>query len=107
MAKPYELTEHQIQAQILDWLRLKRRFFWRNNTGASKASYNSKVRFYRFGSPGSPDIFVIREGVIYGVEVKAYKGQQSQTQVYWQTEFEKAGGKYILARSLADVEAVL
>ena len=94
------MLEKEIQKVILDYLRVRHYFFFRNNTGAFK---NKDGHFYRFGDLGSPDIFVVRKGQIYGIEVKNAKGKQSEHQKNWQENFEKEGGVYILANGLDDV----
>jgi len=93
------LLEKEIQKLILDYLKAKKIFHWRNNTGAFKRDNH----FYRFGDNGSPDIFLVIKGQIYGVEVKNEKGKQSEYQKEWQEEFEKAGGVYLLVRSLEEL----
>ena len=118
--------EKDIQRSILDYLELKRYFFWRNNSGAFKALRDDgRMGFYRFGQAGSPDIFVIVPefdhhvsqdmrksichcifGQVYGLEVKTSKGKQSDSQEAWQRGFEKAGGKYLLIRSLDEIMEV-
>lgn len=119
-----KILEKDIQKAILTCLELKRIFHWRNNTGAFKTEGGG---FMKFGQRGSPDIFVVKPGLvdlavsgdyakaggmskfgqIYGIEVKAPKGAQSDFQRAWQAEFEKAGGIYILARSLDEVKKIL
>lgn len=98
-------SEHDIQGQILSWLKLKRLFHYRQNSGAHAATYNGKKRFFRYGTPGTPDIVCIIKGQYIGIEVKGKYGQQSQNQVCFQQELERAGGHYILARSLDDAIA--
>ena len=100
----HEMSEHDVQSVILGWLGAKHYLFWRNNTGATIAEYKGKARFIRFGKRGSPDIYVLREGKLFGIEVKAHsKGFQSQVQHEFEVEFTKAGGKYLLCFSLEDV----
>lgn len=96
----FQMLEKEIQNVILDYLRVRHYFFFRNNTGAFK---DQRGHLYRFGDLGSPDIFVVRKGQIYGIEVKREKGKQTEHQKNWQENFEKEGGIYILARSLDDV----
>jgi hypothetical protein len=97
------LSEQEIKRQVTDWLTQKRYFWWPNNTGAFKASYGGKPRFVRFGKPGSPDLFVMRKGITFGLELKSEKGFQSQVQKQFEVEFTEAGGKYLLCYSLQDV----
>lgn len=96
-------TEHEIQKQILDWLKIKGIFHWRNNTGAMASTYKGKTRFMRFGAVGSPDIFAVHRGKIYGIEVKGLKGEMSAAQDEFMRRIVIAGGFYIEARSLDDV----
>lgn len=70
---------------------------WRNNTGYAR---ELKVRF---GLPGSADIFLIRAGHFYAVEVKSATGQQSEQQRRFQAAVERVGATYVLARSVGDV----
>lgn len=60
-----------------------------------------------FGIPGQPDIFAIIQGRFVGIEVKTATGRQSKDQKNWQRNCERAGGLYIIARSVDDVEAAL
>ena len=94
------MLEKHIQSSILQYLAYNRVFHWRNNTGAMKTEHGG---FIRFGAVGSPDIFAMKGGVIYGIEVKNEKGKQSEDQKAFQFAFEASGGKYILARSIDDV----
>lgn len=98
-----KLTEHEIQSQILDWLKAKRIFHWRNNTGAMASTYKGKSRFMRFGVKGSPDIYVLQLGQLMGIEVKAGKNFQSQAQREFEVAFARAGGIYLVAWCLEDV----
>lgn len=97
------MTESDTQRTILDWLKLHRVLHWRNNVGGAKLG----GYFVKFGVPGLPDIFAIRGGKIYGIEVKAAKGRQSQLQHDFQLDFTEAGGIYLLARSLEDVMEII
>ena len=95
----FEQKEAEVQRACLDWLKVKGYFAWRsNNTG----TYNAKSGGYFFhGVKGVPDICCVHRGRFIGIECKATKGKQSAAQVEFQKALEKAGGKYILARSLA------
>lgn len=97
-------SERDIQRTICDWLTLKRIFWYRQNSGAMAGTHNGKRRFFRFGWPGAPDIIAVIDGRYVGIEVKSTKGCQSQAQFHFQKSLEKAGARYILARSIEDVE---
>ena len=104
MKKP---SEHEVQSQILQYLAIKQIFCYRSNAGAMSGSHKGKRWFVRFGLPGSADIFAIKEGRAYAIEVKGPKGKQSESQIEFQQRFERAGGVYVLAFSLDDVTGVL
>lgn len=97
---PAFTKEKDVLKAVLDYLKIKRIFHWRNNTGALK----TENRFIRFGSVGSPDVFALRDGIIYGVEVKGTNGTQSEGQAAWQEEFAANGGTYILVKSIDDLK---
>ena len=97
--KHREQPEKEIQTAILQYLRSKHIFCFRNNTGVAITDHGH----YSYGSVGSPDIIAVIDGKFIGIEVKSKKGKQSHLQKRWQEELEKAGGMYILARSIDDV----
>lgn len=103
-------SEKQIQDSILQWLGLKKIFHYRQNTGATMSEYTrksdgvTKKRMIRFGTKGASDIVAVALGYYIAIEVKDHKGVQDEDQVEFQRAIEKAGGKYILVRSLEEVE---
>ena len=95
------IKESDIQALILIYVTsLPGAFGFRMNTGAVRDG----DRFIRYGLKGQPDIFLILKGRFIGIEVKTRTGRQSEAQMQWQRNCERAGGLYILARSVDDVE---
>jgi hypothetical protein len=54
---------------------------------------------------GWPDICLIKSGVFYGIDVKAEKGKLSAHQQTLGEEIERNGAKYIVARSIDDLQA--
>lgn len=100
------VKESDIQKIIMDWLALHRIFHYRNNAGAMSGTHKGKSWFVKFGKVGMPDIVCVIEGRYVGIEVKGPKGEQSRTQTEFQVELTRAGGLYILARSLEDVTKV-
>ena len=92
--------ESDIQAAILIYVTsLPGSYGFRMNTGAVKDG----DRFIRYGVKGQPDIFLILKGRFVGIECKTKTGRQSNDQKNWQRNCERAGGIYILARSVDDV----
>lgn len=95
-------SETQIQASLMAWLEGMHVFFWRNNTGRMRKN----GRMIQFGSVGAPDIIGLvpdGSGRCFGVEVKTETGRQSGGQMEWEAAFTKAGGLYIVARSVDDL----
>jgi hypothetical protein len=97
------MKEIDIQKQILDYLALKRVFHYRQNSGGLGGEHKGKKWFVRFGALGAPDIICVIKGQYVGIEIKNEKGKQSDHQRVFQQKLEKAGGFYLLARSLEDV----
>jgi hypothetical protein len=99
----YELKEKEIQKQILEYLQLKRIFHFRNNVGAGSMG----GRFVRFGIPGAPDIFVLKNGKLYGLEVKRPGKKQSPLQKEFGDKMIAAGGQYEVVFNLDRVMEIL
>jgi VRR-NUC domain len=110
------MKESQVQQAIMQYLAAKGILAFRMNTGAVKL----ESRFMRFGSPGMADILAFPDqfhpdgdhGGEWGpypmwIEVKAPDGKQSDLQKTFQKMVQWHGHKYVLARSIEDVEAAL
>jgi hypothetical protein len=97
------MKESEIQKSIIYYLTYKKYFFWRNNSGALKTERGG---FYRFGAVGSPDIFLIKKGLLWGIEVKKKGGKLSEGQIIFKDNMIKNGARYLVAYSLDDVIAV-
>jgi hypothetical protein len=92
---------------------------FRMNTGAVK----TEGRFFRFGVPGMADVLAFAwkahpfniNGVSgecrvitpVWIECKAPKGVQSALQKSFQQQVEREGHRYIVARTLEEVQGVL
>lgn len=102
--KKLVVKEHDVQKQILEYLSLKRIFHYRNNSGMVFSEYKGRKRAFRVGVVGGPDIVCVLPimglGVMLGIEVKSINGKQLDTQKQFQYNLEKAGGIYLLVRSL-------
>jgi hypothetical protein len=57
--------------------------------------------------PGWPDVQFIYQGRFYGIELKIGDGKQSDYQAQRQAEIERAGGVYVICRSVEEVERQL
>jgi len=53
---------------------------------------------------GISDIIAIKDGMVYFVEVKSKTGKQSEYQKQFQSDIERMGGNYILARGIEDLK---
>jgi hypothetical protein len=77
---------------------------FRINVGMFRPLEGDQRRVIRSAPEGTPDLLgVISPGRAFAIEVKAPKGRQREAQAAWQMAWEKRGGIYILARSVADV----
>ena len=57
-----------------------------------------------YGEKGLCDLIAVKNGFTVFIEVKAPNGKQSDKQKIFESRIRDAGGVYILARSLEDVE---
>ncbi len=60
-----------------------------------------------YSKPGDPDIVVCYQGIYIGIEAKTKTGVQSEWQKLREKQIKAAGGIYILARSVEDVEIAI
>lgn len=101
------MIEARAQHEILAaWGAHPRVRIHRNNTGLF---FTRTGRGVRAGVVGAPDIegIIAPYGRYIGIEVKSPTGRQRPEQVAYQRMTEAMGGIYILARSVADVDAAL
>lgn len=54
--------------------------------------------------PGDPDLIVCLKGNFVGVEVKTASGRQSPIQKKREEEIKSSGGRYVVVRTMKDVE---
>jgi len=57
-----------------------------------------------YGEKGLCDLIAVKNGFTVFIEVKALNGKQSDEQKIFESRIRNAGGVYILARSVDDVE---
>lgn len=102
--------ETLIQSMILDQLKIRGIFAWRNQAIPVPIRRGNRIVGLRKALPGMngvPDVLVVINGKLIGIEVKAALGRQSVDQMRWQLNLEAAGARYILARSWEEVAAAL
>jgi len=57
-----------------------------------------------YGHKGLCDIIAVKNGSTAFIEVKSAKGKQTEEQKIFESRIRNAGGIYILAKSISDVE---
>lgn len=77
----------------------------RQNVGL--AALKNRAGYIRFGVAGQADLSVIYRGRAIEIEVKTASGAQSDLQRDYQRAVERAGGLYVVARSVADAMRAL
>ena len=95
--------ENHLTGSILQYLRLKGIFCWRQN---NHPVFDPKTKRYRSmnGIKGVPDILgVLPDGRALGIEVKSPKGKQSPDQIVFAEEYKERGAVYLVARQIDDV----
>ena len=95
--------EKQLQNAVEQYLALKKHFYWKNNSGALPTASGG---FIRFGTVGSPDICVVKDGFFIGLEIKAMKGKQSPAQKDFEKRLKEAGGEYYIVKSLDEMKEI-
>lgn len=93
--------EKIIQRQILEWLRYKKVFCWKqNNVGIRKPDGG----FIPASTVGVPDILgIVKGGKFLGIEVKRSGGKPSPAQTDFLENIKRNGGIAIVATSLEEV----
>ena len=100
-----ELSEHQIQNQIIDYLRTIGFFVWRNNSGRIFTESKGKKRMIVMGQAGLPDLFAIKKGKFIGLEVKRPGGKVTDLQFRMLKELQDHGASTAVVRSVEQLEA--
>ena len=88
-------TPEAVLKKAIKDLVVRRGGFWSSVQGGA----GSKI--------GDPDMVICYKGKYIGVEGKTYEGAQSEWQKLRMTQIRAAGGMYILARTVQDVEDIL
>ena len=105
------MKESDIQRAILDYLAAKRVFAIRMNSGAMFGKHKGKGWAVRFGMKGMADIlafpYVDFHILPTWIEVKMPLASPSAEQCAFGVMVEAEGHRYILARSVDDVMALM
>ena len=108
--KPRRHEEDDLQIAVMRMVVAEARrdvlvFHPANGGARSKAQ---AARFKAMGVvAGIPDLVVIIDGRVHGVELKAKKGRASDAQKAMEPRWKAAGGVYAIARSVDEVRALL
>jgi hypothetical protein len=106
------LREAVLQADILlKWGAHPRVRLWRTNSGAAwiRTTGGAGYRPIKMNPTGSTDLtgVVAPSGRLVGIEVKAIGGRVTPEQLRWRDMLLQMGAVYVLAYTMADVDAVL
>lgn len=100
------MKETDVQYSICEYLAYRQHFFWRQNTIPALTRDGGFRRMPAFSKNGVPDIILIVDGKFVGLEVKAPKGKQSESQKDFEAGCKQAGGCYYIVTSIEDVKAL-
>lgn len=78
---------------------------WRQNVGLAvpyRLAVLGEMVPIQFGVEGMADIGMVYRGRAVQIETKSKTGKQREAQGLWQKAVERAGGFYVIARSLED-----
>lgn len=102
-ARTPQATEAEVQSACLDYLEMKRYFFFRlNNIPAHDRDGNMR-RLPKYTPKGLPDAVVVKKGQFIGLEFKSTKGKLSPEQLRIAQRILSAEGDYHIVRSIDDL----
>lgn len=92
------MKEQQIQKSIIDYLRLKGWYVYKNATvGTYKQSTG---KYIPAQTHGVADLTAIKDGHVVQIEIKRPGGKQSENQVIFADDWMSHGGTYILIHNI-------
>jgi hypothetical protein len=105
-SKTGKILERDVKKLVKQWLNLHGILF---HDVPNQGTYNAKRdRYMSFkGTAGAPDLVACVKGLYVGIELKAPGRTQSLYQKDFQQRIEKAGGIYLIARGVEDLEWLL
>ncbi len=103
-----KISEAEVQKTILQYLRMRGVYCWRQNAGSFKVG----DRFVSMGMKGISDVLAIyphgiRKGTLVALEIKKEKGLLSDSQIVFLKDVRKSGAIAMVAESLDDVIRLL
>lgn len=96
--------EHDIQNMIINYLKYKGYFVIRHNSGMVENKYGGRIKL---GEAGIPDIYALKDGQSYFLEVKRSKKHlATDIQNNKMEEIEAHGGVCYVVSSIEDLQEV-
>ena len=99
------MKESEIQRKCFDYLAKDGFFVWRNHVGGVKQA-GGKF-FSKNPNSGSPDIFALKNGLFFCLEIKTPIGKLSPHQASWLAKARSHGAVTAVIRSLNDLQLVI
>jgi hypothetical protein len=103
--------EKDVQRAICDWLYQNGYFFWRqNNIPVFGMSNDGKKRFRslpKYTPKGIPDIFVVHEGKLWGIEVKRIGAEVRPAQLDFGKSMKEHGAIWVVVNTWQEVRDLL
>ncbi len=93
------MTGSKLQEEIMEYLRKAGYLVWKNH------NYSKRGRTLGY-LKGLPDIFAIKHGRFFAIEVKGAGDKPSIDQINWIQKMLGAGAIAFVAKSLKDVRAM-
>lgn len=101
------MSEIETQSAIIDYLNLKKHFFFRiNNIPVYDHARQAMRRMPKGSLKGVPDILVLWNGFPVFLEVKAPKGKLSPDQIAFKERCEKQGIEYHTIKDVLQVKEI-
>lgn len=100
--------EKDIQLACCQYLELKRRFFWRQNTAPTFDTTRQVFRAMpKYALKGVPDIIVVTDGgYVVFLEIKRPGGRQSTEQKEFEARCKKLGAEYYVITDVAQLKEI-
>ena len=99
--------ESPIQLEIMRYLRQQGYLFWRFSPDTYVQSIGRYVK-HEYVPNGLPDIMILVEGKMIGIECKRSKGgRTSPDQLLMQKRFALLGHEYHVVKSVEEIKAIL
>jgi Holliday junction resolvase len=94
-----ELEKH-VQREILNYLQANGYMAWKNHLGGIRMGGGRTT--VKNPARGAPDVFAVKGGRFYGIEVKKPGGKVAAHQMEWLQRLRSHGGFAVIAESLED-----